>query len=83
MSSIFTIKKELGEGGTIIDSSTKLKLHDKRGAIQDILKAMGWNEAEKIEHSGEINNESKIEVIINSEDINLGKYKNGDNKSVS
>lgn len=48
-------KKQLGEEGTIVDSSTKLKLHDKRGAIQDIIKAMGWNEAEKIDLSTEVN----------------------------
>ena len=27
----------------------KIKTHDKRGAIQDILKAMGWNEADKLD----------------------------------
>ena len=41
-------KKELGEEGSVIDTTTKLKLHDKRGAIQDILKAMGWNEPDKL-----------------------------------
>ena len=29
----------------------KIKTHDKRGAIQDILKAMGWNEADKLDMS--------------------------------
>ena len=27
----------------------KIKVYDKRGAIQDILKAMGWNEADKLD----------------------------------
>lgn len=29
----------------------KIKLVDKRGALQDLAKLMGWNEAEKIDHS--------------------------------
>lgn len=29
----------------------KIKVYDKRGAIQDILKAMGWNEADKLDMS--------------------------------
>lgn len=33
----------------------KLKIASKRGAIQDLAKMLGWNEAEKIEHSGDIN----------------------------
>ena len=32
----------------------KLKIASKRGAIQDLAKMLGWNEAEKIEHSGDI-----------------------------
>jgi len=32
----------------------RLKLYDKRLAIQDILKAMGWNEPEKVDHSGSV-----------------------------
>jgi predicted DNA-binding transcriptional regulator YafY len=32
----------------------KLKTTSKRGAIQDLAKMLGWNEADKIEHSGDI-----------------------------
>ena len=32
----------------------RIKLYDKRLAIQDILKAMGWNAPEKVEHSGDV-----------------------------
>lgn len=36
------------EGGTqILDNNFKLKGYDKRGCIQDIMKAMGWNEPDK------------------------------------
>lgn len=42
-------KKSLGEGGSIIDESLKIKIVDPRGPIQDIMKAMAWNEAEKVD----------------------------------
>jgi hypothetical protein len=32
----------------------KLKIASKRGALQDLAKMLGWNEAQKIEHSGDI-----------------------------
>ena len=48
------------------DSSVKLKLHDKRGAIQDILKAMGWNEPDKINLSTEFTAPS---IIVDDEEI--------------
>ena len=36
------------------DSGVKVKTHDKIKAIQDIMKAMGWNEPEKIDISGNV-----------------------------
>jgi len=61
-------KKQLGgEDGSVLDTTTKLKLHDKRGAIQDILKAMGWNEADKLEHSGSIEQPVKTDLSKLSE----------------
>lgn len=44
-------KKELGEGGALISKTVKVKLADKRAVWSDISKAMGWNEAEKIDHT--------------------------------
>lgn len=41
----------IGEG----ISMHKLKAISKRGAIQDLAKMLGWNEPDKIEHSGDIN----------------------------
>ncbi len=55
----------------------KIKLYDKRGAIQDILKAMGWNEAEK---SGE---EDTTIILEFGDSIDMEDYKDtiDDNKS--
>lgn len=44
-------KKELGEGGSLINKTIKVKLADKRAVWSDISKAMGWNEAERIDHT--------------------------------
>lgn len=34
---------------------TKIKTESQRGAIQDMAKMLGWNEPDKVEHSGDIN----------------------------
>lgn len=58
-------KKTIGEKEkTIIDSSFKLKAADKRGAIQDIMKAMGWNEAEKVDHTTKGEKISSPPIIV-------------------
>lgn len=50
----------------------KIKTHDKRGAIQDILKAMGWNEADKLDHTSTDGSMSPtaIEVTVRKSDEN-------------
>ena len=50
----------------------KIKTHDKRGAIQDILKAMGWNEADKLDLSSTDGSMSPkaIEVTVRKSDEN-------------
>lgn len=52
-----TFKELNGESGNFEDvpydiEYVKIKLYDKTKAIQDILKAMGWNDPDKIELSG-------------------------------
>ncbi len=69
-------KKTLGgEEGTVIDSATKFKLYDKRGAIQDLLKAMGWNEADKVENTSlTYNVEVTKDEAIDINDVLEDKY---------
>lgn len=57
---ISTKTEQRKDGDEWIDVKyVKIKLYDKRLALQDILKAMGWNAPEKHEHTGEV----KIEGI--------------------
>lgn len=56
-----SIKKTQGKKGKEIETEyVKIKFHDKTKAIQDIMKAMGWNEPSKLE----IKAETKIKQIF-------------------
>jgi phage terminase small subunit len=57
-----------GEEQPIDVEYVKIKLHDKRGAIQDILKAMGWNEPDKLKVTGEMTNIINLGEGIKPED---------------
>lgn len=48
-----------------------------------IARDLGLSDKQDLNHSGEITDNKQINLVIGSEEINLGKYKDGDNKSVS
>lgn len=53
----------------------KIKLYCKDNALKQLADLLGWNEAQKIQHSGEIKTEPKINLIVDGSTINL-KEKN-------
>ena len=61
----------------------KIKLYSKTTALDQINKMMGYNEAEKIQHSGEIETKQINIAMPDGATINLGKYKGDGNKSTS
>ena len=67
----------------IITKYVKIKLFSKTTAIEQINKMMGYNEPEKLQHSGEINDNKQINLTIGGKEIDLGKYKEDENKSTS
>ena len=61
----------------------KIKLYSKTTAIEQINKMMGYNEPEKLHHSGEIETKQINIAMPDGATINLGKYKGDQNKSTS
>lgn len=51
----------------------KIKLVDKRGAIQDLSKMLGWNQPDKVDHTSK-GDKIHPQIIIshNDKDVNLG-----------
>lgn len=69
------LQKNIGskEEPEIIDVEyVKIKLVDKRGAIQDLSKMLGWNQPDKIDHTSQ-GDKIQPQIIIshNDKDINL------------
>lgn len=72
-------KVKIDDEDTSVDVEyVKIKMYDKRGAIQDLLKAMGWNEMEQ-----EVSNDATI-LLEWGGAIDMSDYKDnlsGDSKS--